>query len=358
MTMRSTGKKMGQSVFAWILLAACVLVVLYAAITPPQPLPENAPATAFSGTRALRLARQLSVDVPHPAGSPDLVFFRSRLLDRMHDLGMEVEAHEATVVTLNGAEHSIEAGPVTNVVGRLRGSASTRPVVLTASYDSVEGSPQASAVAGIAVLLETVRALKAGPPLRNDVVLILTDGQQSGARGVRTIVENAGWLTRVGFIVDLHSRGGSGMPMLWRTTDGNHRLLDLFQKAAPYPAGSSFLYEMSDLLDDPPAFDTYRTLNVVPGVSLGMLGGAETNRTGMDTTSRVSAGALQALGSNTLGLAQASGGMDLTAKPPAVAQERGLLQLVWPSHGAVSAASCAAVDICGDVAGWVVAIGR
>ena len=53
-----------------------------------------------------------------------------------------------------------------------------------AHYDSVPFGPGAADDgAGVVTLLETARALKAGPPLKNDVIFLFTDGEEAGGGG-------------------------------------------------------------------------------------------------------------------------------------------------------------------------------
>ena len=75
---------------------------------------------------------------------------------------------------------STEMARVHNVVAVLQGSNSTGRLYLMAHHDSVQNGPGGSDdAAGVSTLLETVRALTAGPQLRNDVVVVLTDAEEA-----------------------------------------------------------------------------------------------------------------------------------------------------------------------------------
>jgi len=78
---------------------------------------------------------------------------------------------------------------VRNVAARLPGRASTKAVALVAHYDTVLHAPGAAdAGSAVAALLETLRALRAGPPLRNDVVFVFTDAEELGMVGAEAFV--------------------------------------------------------------------------------------------------------------------------------------------------------------------------
>src|SRR5690606_26753261 len=72
-------------------------------------------------------------------------------------------------------------GRVHNVSAVIEGTAPTGRIVLAAHYDSVPSGPGAADDgAGVAAILEAARALQAGGPPENDVVLLLTDGEERG----------------------------------------------------------------------------------------------------------------------------------------------------------------------------------
>jgi Zn-dependent M28 family amino/carboxypeptidase len=73
---------------------------------------------------------------------------------------------------------------VENIVAALPGRDSTGRIFLVAHYDSTFGTPGAADdKAAVAAVVETVRALSTGVQLRNDVVVLLTDGEEPGLLG-------------------------------------------------------------------------------------------------------------------------------------------------------------------------------
>jgi Zn-dependent M28 family amino/carboxypeptidase len=81
-------------------------------------------------------------------------------------------------------------GTVENVIVRVPGTSPTREVLITAHYDSFPGAPGAADDGvSVAAMLETMRALKAGPPLKNDLVFLFTDGEEHGWLGAKAFTE-------------------------------------------------------------------------------------------------------------------------------------------------------------------------
>ena len=83
--------------------------------------------------------------------------------------------------------------------------------LLMAHYDSVPNSPGASDDgAAVASLLETLRALRGGPRLKNDVIFLFTDGEEVALLGSKAFVEEHPWARDVGLVLNFEARGYTG----------------------------------------------------------------------------------------------------------------------------------------------------
>src|SRR5207249_5261569 len=102
-----------------------------------------------------------------------------------------------------------EAGGVQNIMARLPGrEPGGSDVLLMAHYDGVEAGPAAADDgAGSAAILETLRALRAGPPLAHDVVALFTDGEEAGLLGAAAFVREHPWAKDVGIALNFEARG-------------------------------------------------------------------------------------------------------------------------------------------------------
>jgi acetylornithine deacetylase/succinyl-diaminopimelate desuccinylase-like protein len=177
---------------ATVTMAALALVITIAAAAfgiaaggtlrgaVPRPVAASAPATEFSSARALQHIRVVARE-PHPMGSPANAAVRDYLVSQLRGLGLtpEIQRTTSAYYPLPGL---LQAGTSENVLARLPGSQpGGKAFLLAAHYDSVPTGPGATDNgSGVASLLETLRALKAGPPLRNDVIFLFTDGRSGG----------------------------------------------------------------------------------------------------------------------------------------------------------------------------------
>jgi len=202
---------------ALAVVALCALAVAYANRVPAV-VPATAPPEVFSAERAMVHVTEIA-QRPHPAGSAETARVREYLLARLTELGLQPHVQEATGVSTRYAA----SGRVRNVVVRLPGS---QPgglgVLLVAHYDGVSAGPAAGdAGSGTAVLLETLRALRAGPPLQHDVIALFTDGEEAGLIGAAAFAREHSWAKDAGVIMNFEARGTRGPSLMFETGAGN-----------------------------------------------------------------------------------------------------------------------------------------
>ncbi len=204
----------------------------------PRPVPATAPPTEFSSGRALAHIRVIALE-PHPMGSPENAAVRDYLIRELTALGLQPEVQKVTAV--NHIYGVFTAGTPENVVARLEGTADAdKAFLLAAHYDSMPTTPGASDDgAGVAAMLETLRALKAGPPLKNDVIFLFTDGHERGLLGARAFVDSHPWTKDVGVVFNLEGRGYTGLAYMFETSDEGGWIVQEVAKAAPYPLATS-----------------------------------------------------------------------------------------------------------------------
>ena len=217
------------------LLAVVLLAVIgvYAVLLerPPDPAPASAPPADFSADRAVSVVDQLARE-PRPIGSPASDAARDALVGRLRAEGLAPRV-DATA-SLAAEEGQARAARVENVVATLPGTDPTGAVVLMAHYDSVAAGPGAADdMSGVATILETVRALRAGPPLRNDVTVVLTDGEEAGLHGARAWVREQLAPDRPTVVLNWEARGVDGPSLLFQTSPGNAGLVDAWAQSVP-----------------------------------------------------------------------------------------------------------------------------
>jgi hypothetical protein len=297
-----------------ILLILAVGVAALLAIRPPAPLAADAPTTVFSAARAMETVRAIA-DRPRPIGSPRSDEVRDLLAERLREHGATVSVQHAAAAGSEGGNGVI--GRVDNVVAVLPGTDPTGAVVLTAHYDSVATGPGAADdAAGVAAVLETLRAVAAGPRPRNDVVVLLTDGEEEGMLGAEAFVREDPLRGRPAVLLNLEARGVSGPSTLVRTSPGNQRLIEVLAASAPHAVGDSALNEIFRFV--PNDTDVSRFLSARrPALDFALVGGGGRYHTAQDDPEHLSRASLQHHGSNVLGLTGALASTDLGPFDPA-----------------------------------------
>jgi hypothetical protein len=293
------------------LTAAAVL-----ALRAPAPVTSAAPAQDFSAERALDHVRIIS-RAPHPTGSIADGVVAEYLLARLSTLGLQSQTFEA--VGIHSTGNNLVAGNMRDIVGRLRGTGrSSRAIMLMAHYDSVDlGDGAADDGSGVAAILETIRAIKAGPALQNDVIVLFTDGEEAGLLGAEAFANSHPWIKDVGVIINFEARGNKGPSLLFETGANNRPVIEAVGHAAPYPIGSSLFYDLYHLLPNDTDFTVFRS-SEIPGLNFAFGSGLEAYHTSIDVPDNLSLASLQHHGSYALALSRYFGNMELAhLKEPA-----------------------------------------
>jgi Zn-dependent M28 family amino/carboxypeptidase len=134
---------------------------------------------------------------------------------------------------------------VTNVIARLSGTASTGAIVLSAHYDSGATGPAAGDNgAAVAATLEIVRAIQAGPPLANDLIVVFSDAEEIGDLGAAAFNQDHPWADEVRLAINFEAQGSSGPAILYATSNDNEWLTEQYFQVAPEGSGYSLLPEI------------------------------------------------------------------------------------------------------------------
>jgi hypothetical protein len=296
-------------------LAILTPIVLWLAwqLKAPVPLPATAPPTAFSAERAMKYVEQIAQQT-HPLGSEDNARVRRYLIDELTALGLAPEVQTATVTrNMRGEDLS---GTVHNIVARLYGTNATRAVLLAAHYDSTSmGSGAGDDAAGVAALLETLRALRAGSPLRNDVIFLFTDGEERGLLGAKAFVDSHRWAGDISVALNFEARGNAGPVIMFETSENNRRLIRQFAQAAPDPRAYSFVSDLYKRMPNDTDLTEFKRGGMA-GMNFAMAEGWATYHMPQDTTAALDRGSLQHHGASALALARQFGNLNLDNKGP------------------------------------------
>lgn len=303
---------------AALAVLALALLLTVAQSGPPASKGANAPAGEFSAGRALEVERGLLGDgAPHPAGSPANARVREKIVAHLRGLGYAPEVQEAFSCSPAG-----NCALVVNVLARLAGQEAGKSVVLMAHYDSVGAGPGAGDDgSGVAAVLEIARILKAGPPPRHGVMLLITDGEELGLLGARAFAAQSPAMAEAGVVVNVEARGSRGPSLMFETSGPDAWLVSRWATGAVRPFTSSLLSTVYRYMPNDTDLTVFRKRGI-PAMNFAFIGGPTHYHTPFDNLDHLSAGSLQHQGDNALaavrGLADSTAALDTPPKGQAV----------------------------------------
>lgn len=300
----------------WLIgsLALALLVGVFS-LQAPAPVGVDAPATAFSAERAMADVREIA-QRPHPVGSADHARVRLYLQQRMTSLGLQVSTQtgpisrgSARYLRRMGGDPEAAQFTATNLIGVLPGRDPALPAVaLMAHYDTVPMSAGAADdSAGVAAILETVRALRARGPSDRTLVVLFTDAEEIGLDGARIFWGGHPLRDRIGAVVNLEARGGGGRAMMFETGRGNAETIALFGRAGVRADGGVTANSLAGFVYERMPNGTDFTIpkdRGVQGLNLAFIGRPEQYHAN-STPEALDQGAVQHIGSQALESADA-----------------------------------------------------
>ena len=300
----------GRAAIPLLAMAAAAALSLYS-LRPPAPLPADAPASDFSADRAVENIRPI-VSAPRPTGSPANAAAREYILSAFRQQGLDPQVQETIGIRQTG--RYAPAAFVSNVMARLRGTQSGKAVLLVGHYDSTPNGPGAADDGqSVGVLLETLRALRAGPALRNDVIFLLTDGEELDLLGAAAFVNEHPWAKDVGVALNFEARGTGGPVHMFETSEQNGWLIRQFAQAAPYPRSDSISYEIYRRLPNDTDLTVFKN-HGYGGLNFAFIENVFFYHTPFDDLAHLDRGSVQQQGSYALSLARQFGNADLAQR--------------------------------------------
>ena len=284
--------------------AICLLSILLLAVfgylslqqmPSPKPATLNAPANEFSSARAFKHLEVIAAK-PHPVQSPEHAQVREYIVNELTRMGLSPEIQHTTAID--------------NVVVKLKGTGDGKAVLLVGHYDTVPQSPGAADdSSAVALMLETLRALKAEAPLTRDVICLFSDGEEVSLEGAKAFVYSHPWAKDVGLVLNFEARGNSGPSVMFETSNNNADLIEQFAKAAPYPVANSLSSNIYRLLPN----DTDLTIFIeagMTGLNFAFIKGLDYYHSSQDSLNNLDQGSLQHQGSYALALTRYFGNLN------------------------------------------------
>ena len=294
--------------------------------------PANRQTGEFSAERAMRHLEVIA-RVPRPMGSSQIADVRQYLLGELNRMELMPEVQVSDVGTQN-------------IIARLKGAGSSKAVLLVGHYDSVPVSPGASDDgSAVVVILETLRALQAGPRLRNDVIALFTDGEEAGLIGANAFVRSHPVIKDVGVVVNFEARGTRGPALMFETSHNNAWLIKEYAKSSQSPFANSFMNVIYKTLPHDTDFTIFKEAGLA-GLNFAFIDGYASYHTEFDNLQNLNLMTLQHEGDTALSLTRQLGNQDIETALTAAASEGdqvyfdvvGLFLLHYPASWAAPSA--------------------
>ncbi len=304
--MPTRGIKLWHFALALALTGIIALMVLLNH-RPPQPLSIDTAATQFSAMRAKQDVAALTAFGPRPVGRDGKPHPESHRLARqwverrLRELGLTPEVQTGNVCE---GGHCSE---VENVIARrpAEGAADARePVVLLSHYDSVARGPGAGdAAAGVATVLEVVRALNTQADWQRPLVVVIDDGEEAGLLGARLLPSHP-QLRNVAAVLNHEARGTAGQTAMFETSRHSTWLVEEYGHSVSRPVASSAIYPLYRLLPN----DTDLTVLKAAGwrgLNFAFAENEHLYHTANDSLANLDLGSVQHMGDQSLATARA-----------------------------------------------------
>jgi len=254
----------------------------------------------FSADRAM-----IDVDAiaqrPHPIGSEEHSKVQRYIVNRLAQMRLKADIQTGSVVQADGKGGVVGAN-VENIVVRLRGTGAPKAILLVAHYDTVSTSAGAADdTANVAAILEILRAVQAGAPLKHDVVALFTDGEEIGLMGSTEFVKEQSRVKEIGLVINMEARGDRGSSLMFETSPNNGRLIRQLAQSSSRPVTSSLMYEVYKRMPNGTDLTTFKHANL-PGLNFAFIEGSSSYHSATDNRTQLNHSSLQDQGSSVLGL--------------------------------------------------------
>jgi hypothetical protein len=296
----------------WILIASGITLGVMLTLPPEKPSAISLKQFALENQRAH--LRQIA-KAPHPSGTAEHLRVKEYILAELRKLGLTpvVQRERCTTSWENGYAR---IAWVENLMARIPGQDNSGAILLMAHYDSVPDAPGANDdSAGVAAILEILRILTVSAPMKNDVIALITDGEEIGMFGAQVFFERHPWAQDVGVVLNFEARGCTGVSYMYETGPNNAWLVRAFARSAASPVGNSLTHAIYELMPNDSDFTLAKSAGI-PGMNFAYIDGWQAYHTPLDNMERLDANSLYHQGSSVLELVNSLSNMSLDTPPP------------------------------------------
>ena len=263
-------KKNYTSLLSALLITGIIAFIFYR-MMPSDYSKVNIAQSEFSTERALKHVKAISIK-PHYVGSQNHQIVMSYLENELKKLGLETQIQHSAV--LSKWNNLVETQ---NVIARIKGSNSSKALLLLTHYDSAPHSKSYGAsddANGLAVILEGVRTfLHNNSPNKNDIIIVFSDAEELGLNGAYAFASEHPWAKNIGLVINFEARGTKGPSMmLAETNGGNANLIKGFAEANPdYTVSNSLMYSIYKMLPNDTDLTAFRETTDIQGFNFAFI---------------------------------------------------------------------------------------
>jgi Peptidase family M28 len=298
------------------LIATATILITFLAVffsirlSAPGPVKEGKIAdSAFSVQNAFIHLQKIAAS-PHMTGSGAHQQVKEYIIAQCKTLGFEVQVQEAVPVTENWG--NVQAAFVQNIIAVKKGTTNSKTVVLTGHYDSEPNTTGAGDDgAGVAAILETARALQKTAPLKNDLILLFTDGEEIGLMGAHAFVKESALAKNIGIVLNFEARGNSGPSNMFEVNEQNGWAINQYAAAVAQPFANSLGYEVYKKLPNSTDYTVFKEAGIT-GLNNAFIDGFVNYHSPTDKPENLDLRSMQHHGENMLSLAKHFANLPIT----------------------------------------------
>jgi hypothetical protein len=296
-----------------LLFIAGTIGLIYLLMMPQWVSTDDALLSEYSTKRALEKVKVISEN-PHFVGSENHKMVGEYLVNELQKLGLETQIQEGTTF--------YDWGNLTkskNILARIKGSDSSKALLLLSHYDSAPHSYSHGAsddASGIATILEGVRAFLANKtPHKNDIIILFSDAEELGLNGAALFVTQSNWAKEVGLVLNFEARGSAGPSyMLMEVNKGNANMVKEFTAANPsYPVSNSLMYSIYKMLPNDTDLTVFREQGKIQGFNFAFIDNHFNYHTAQDDYNHLSPKTMEHQGTYLVPLLNYFSNSDLTS---------------------------------------------
>ncbi len=278
------------------------------AISPPEYVNKSKDETLFSAEEAFEHVKVIA-KAPHSIGTSELGAVKEYIVQQCIESGLAHQIQSSTVsANYNGF---VRAANISNIIVYKKGTLSSGAVLLMAHYDShINSHGAADNGSGVATLIEVMKILSK-KALKNDVILLFTDGEEVGSFGAKAFVEENELFKHVKVALNLEARGSSGITQMFETNAENGWIIKQYSTAVKHSYANSLNFEIYKLLPHDTDFSVFKDKNVT-GLNHAFVGEFENYHSVRDIAQNLSLRSLQHQGDNAIQLVEHLSQIDLS----------------------------------------------